>query len=135
MQKIAHVERKGYLLPVPIQILRIMRITTFFLFASLLHVSAKSLSQAVTISGKDMPLKKIFDAVYKQTGFVVFSNDQLMERAIPISINAREIPLQEFLENVFKNQPLTFSIDSKTIFLAEKPLQSTHTAFLDSTVI
>ncbi len=135
MQKIAHVERKGCLLPVPIQILRIMRITTFFLFASLLHVSAKSLSQAVTISGKDMPLKKIFDAVYKQTGFVVFSNDRLMERAIPVSINAREIPLQEFLENVFKNQPLTFSIDSKTIFLAEKPYQQEQVAFSDSTVI
>jgi TonB-linked SusC/RagA family outer membrane protein len=112
-----------------------MRITTFFLFASLLHVSAKTSSQSVTISGKDMPLKKIFDAVYKQTGFVVFSNDQLMERAIPITINAREIPLQEFLENVFKNQPLTFSIDSKTIFLSEKPWQQAHTALPDSTVI
>lgn len=135
MQKIAHVERKGFLLPVPIQILRIMRITTFCLFASLLHVSAKSLSQAVTISGKDMPLKKIFDAVYKQTGFVVFSNDRLMERAIPITINAREIPLQEFLENVFKNQPLTFSIDSKTIFLSEKPYQQESATLSDSTVI
>lgn len=135
MQKIAHVERKGCLLPVPIQILRIMRITTFFLFASLLHVSAKSLSQAVTISGKDMPLTKIFDAVYKQTGFVVFSNDRLMERAIPVTINAKEIPLQDFLENVFKNQPLTFSIDSKTIFLAEKPYQYEHTMLYDSTVV
>lgn len=135
MQKIAHVDRKGFLLPVPIQILRIMRITTFFLFASLLHVSAKSSSQAVTISGKDIPLKKIFAAVYKQTGFVVFSNDRLMERATPITINAREIPLQEFLENVFKNQPLTFSIDSKTIFLAEKPIQQEHITFSDSTVI
>jgi TonB-linked SusC/RagA family outer membrane protein len=112
-----------------------MRITTFFLFASLLHVSAKTSSQAVTISGKDMPLKKIFDAVYKQTGFVVFSNDRLMERAAPITINAREIPLLDFLTNVFKNQPLTFSIDSKTIFLSEKPYQQENITFSDSTVI
>lgn len=136
MQKIAHVERRGLLWPIPAQILRIMRITTFFLFALLLHVSAKTHSQAVTISGKNIPLKKIFAAVYKQTGFVVFSNDRLMERSVPVSVNAREIPLQEFLENVFKNQPLTFSIDSKTIFLAEKPLpQQMDIIATDSAVI
>lgn len=136
MQKIAHVERRGLLWPIPAQILRIMRITTFFLFAFLLHVSAKTHSQAVTISGKNIPLKKIFAAVYKQTGFVVFSNDRLMESSVPVSVNAREIPLQEFLENVFKNQPLTFSIDSKTIFLAEKPLpQQLDMIAADSAVI
>lgn len=135
MQKIAHVERNGVLLPIPIQLLRIMKITTFFLFVSLLHVSAKTVSQPVTISGKDIPLKKIFDAVYKQTGFVVFSNDRLMDRAIPITINAREVPLQDFLDNVFKNQPLTFTIDSKTIFLSEKPYQQERITLSDSTVI
>ncbi len=135
MQKIALAERRGLLLPFPHQILRIMRMTSFFLFALMLHVSAKTSSQTVTIHGRDMPLKKVFDQIYKQTGYVVFGNERLFEHSAPVTINARNIPLAEFLTEVFLDQPITFSIDSRTIFLSQKTYPSSITIAADTAVI
>ena len=44
------------------QLLRVMRPTIFFLIAVCLHVSAAGYGQngTVTISGKDLPLEKVF---------------------------------------------------------------------------
>lgn len=133
MQKIALIERRGFLLPVPLQIMRIMRITSFLLFALLLHVSAKTSSQTVTFHGRDIPLKKVFDEIYKQTGYAVFGSDRLFERTIPVTVRARNKPLAEFLQDILLYQPLDFSIDSKTIFLSGKPYPAVILA--DSTLI
>lgn len=135
MQKIALNERWGTLLPLSRQMLRIMRMTTFFLFAIMLHVSAKTSSQTVTLTGKDIPLKKVFDHIYKQTGFVVFGNERLFEQSIPVSVNVKNAPLAEFLSEVFRSQPLNFSIDSKTIFLSAKNNPMRIVLWGDSTVI
>lgn len=136
MQKIALIERWGAILPLPPKILRIMRMTTFFLFAIMLHVSAKTASQTVTLQGRDVPLKKVFDQIYQQTGFVVFGNERLFEISVPVTVNVKNAPLSEVLTELFRTQPLTFSIDSKTIFLS--PRKSTSTRIVlrgDSTII
>lgn len=135
MQKIALIERWGALLPLPRQILRIMRMTSFFLFAIMLHVSAKTSSQTITLSGRDIPLKKVFDHIYKQTGYVVFGNERLFSNSVPVTVNVKNVPLTEFLTEVFSIQPLTFSIDSKTIFLSAKWNPGKITLFGDTTVI
>src|SRR5882672_4760890 len=49
--------------------LLVMKLTILFLTVAFLNVSAKGLSQTVTISGKDMPLKKVFSLIEQQTGF------------------------------------------------------------------
>src|ERR1041385_1347541 len=106
MQKIALKDRLGMLLHLPSQILRIMRITTFFMFAFMLHVSAKTSSQTITLQGRDIPLKKVFDVVHKQTGYVVFGNERLFEQSVPVTVNVKNKPLADFLADVFLFQPL-----------------------------
>ena len=135
MQKIALRERWGYVLPYPRQILRIMRMTTFFLLVFMLHVSAKSTSQTITMQGRGISLKKVFDQVYRQTGYVVFGNEQLFENSLPVTVYAQNMPLTEFLTTVFHTQPLTFSIDSKTIFLSPKTYPHRSRFLADSTII
>jgi len=135
MQKIALRERWGYVLPYPRQILRIMRMTTFFLLVFMLHVSAKSTSQTIVMQGRGISLKKVFDQVYRQTGYVVFGNEQLFENSLPVTVYAQNMPLTEFLTTVFHTQPLTFSIDSKTIFLSPKTYPHRSRFLADSTII
>lgn len=135
MQKIALIERWGTGMPLPRQILRIMRMITFFLFAIMLHVSAKTSSQTVTLSGKDIPLKKVFDHIYKQTGYVVFGNERLFEHSLPVTVDVKNAPLSEFLTEVFRTQPLNFSIDSKTIFLSQRIYPNKIVLWGDSTII
>lgn len=122
-------------MPLPPKILRIMRMTTFFLFALMLHVSAKTSSQTVTLQGRNIPLKKVFDHIYKQTGFVVFGSEGLFEHSVPVTVDAQNAPLADFLTEVFRSQPLTFSIDSKTIFLSRKNYPNRITLFGDTTII
>lgn len=120
MQKTALIERAGTFMPAFSQMLRIMRMTAFILLGFFLSVSANTYSQEVNISGKDIPLKKVFSLVYKQTGYVVFTNERLLDRTIPVTVNARHQPVMEFLTDVFSSQPLNFTVEGKTIFLSER---------------
>lgn len=120
------------------QMLRIMRLTSFFLLAICLHISAKSSSQTVSLSGKDVPLEKIFNAIKQQTGFVVFYNQGLLSNTKPVTLSVTNMPLYDFLHATLKDQSLDFIINGKTITLSEKissALNANGTAFVIPPVI
>ena len=97
-----------------------MRVTTFFLIAFCLHVSAKTISQTVTFSGKDVSLEKVFSEIEKQTGYFVVWKQNLVRQAKPVTITAKDLPLRSFLQEVLKGQPLDYSIENETIFIRRK---------------
>ncbi len=111
----------------PVQMRRIMKLTFFLLFACCVHLSAKTFSQDISLSVRDAPLKSVFKAIKKQSGFVVLYNQELLEKAHPVSLSVSKMPLATFLEALFRDQPLNFRIDDRTIFLSEKkePLSTT----------
>ncbi|WP_164714124.1 SusC/RagA family TonB-linked outer membrane protein [Chitinophaga rhizosphaerae] len=100
-----------------------MRLTFILLTAAFLNLHAEAVSQTVTLSGKNIPLGQVFSAVKKQTGFVVFGNSTLFSNARPVSLQAQNMPLRNFLDLVFERQPLTYHIDGKTIFVAARPVR------------
>lgn len=102
------------------KLLRIMKLVTLFLLVFCIHVSASTYSQTVTLSGKDMQLKTVFAAIKKQTGYVVFTNRDLLANANPVSISVYDMPLEDLLGFVMKDQPFNFRIEDKTIILSEK---------------
>lgn len=104
----------------PVQMLRIMRLTAFLLTVFSLQVAASGNSQTVTLSGEALSLRKLFNAVEKQTGYVVFSNRDLLTAANPVSVNVKDMPLKNFLQLILRNQPLGFRIDNNTIILSRK---------------
>ena len=104
--------------------IKAMRLLTIFLFATSLTVSANSFSQNVSLSAKGLPLKQLFQAVEKQTGFVFFYNKQLLTNTNPVTIAADNMPLSEFLESVLRDQPLSFRIEGKTITLSRKIVET-----------
>lgn len=80
-----------------------------------LHLSAGGISQTVSFWGDDVPLKKVFNAITQQTGYVVVGNKQFLQMAQRVHIHLKNSPLPKFLETVFEHQPLTFTIIEKTI--------------------
>ena len=50
------------------QIVMQIKLTAIFIFVLSLHISAKSFSQKVTISGKALTLDRVFDEIENQTG-------------------------------------------------------------------
>ncbi|EDM38483.1 putative outer membrane protein [Pedobacter sp. BAL39] len=97
-----------------------MRLTVVLLFVSLMQVSAAGHAQKVSLSASDAPLKTILNKLSNQTGYDFVYTEQLMKTAGPISINVKNASLSEVLELIFKRQPLTYVVDTKTVILKAK---------------
>lgn len=94
-----------------------VKLTLLFLTATLLTANAEGISQTMSLRVQKHPLSKVLAEVEKQTGFVFFYNEYELERARPVTILARKLPLKEFLDQIFKEQPLKYRIEDKTIFV------------------
>lgn len=97
-----------------------MKFIIFFLVLGMLHASAESNGQSVTISGKAIPLKKVFKAIKLQTGYVFFYDAELLRQARPVTINIRDMPVERTLDLVFAGQPLTWKMVDKTVTVERK---------------
>ncbi|MBS1565997.1 MAG: carboxypeptidase-like regulatory domain-containing protein, partial [Bacteroidetes bacterium] len=98
-----------------------MKLTAFLLTAFAVHASAKGLSQNVTYSARNASLEQVFSEVKKQTGYFFLYAESVLQKARPVTIAARDMPLTRFLDEVFKSQPLAYAIASKTITVTAAP--------------
>lgn len=99
-----------------------MRLTVLLIIAGCLRVSAAGYAQSVSASLKNVPLEEVFATVKQQTGFLFFYDREMLEATKPVTIQARNQALTDFLTAVFRNQPLDYTIKDKTIFLKRKPV-------------
>lgn len=100
--------------------LLVMKLTILLLTAACLTVYASGVSQTITLSGKNVELKKVFTAIKKQTGYVVFYNHSDLNGTSPVTLSVYDVPLREFLDIMLKDQPLDYKIEDKTIMLYRK---------------
>lgn len=96
-----------------------MRITIFMLTVFLLQVSAKSNAQ-ISLSEKNVSIKKVIKAIAKQTGYDFVYADQDLERTKPVSVQLKNSSLEEALEKCFSNQPIEYQVVRKTVVLKKK---------------
>lgn len=95
--------------------LRIMKLAAFFLFTAAMHVSAKGLTQEkITLSLKNAPLEKVFDAIENQSGFVfIYKNETVKDKKV--SIQVTNASLAEALNECLKGQALSYSIVGRSV--------------------
>lgn len=98
-----------------------MRLTVFFILCLSISATATGYSQNVTLAEKNVSLDKVFNSIEKQTGYVFFYSYQLLKSAKKVTLDVRSRPLQEVLTICFKDQPLDFVIEDKTITITKKP--------------
>jgi len=102
------------------QILLIMRLVTIILIIGIMQVSASTFAQRITLSEKNAALSKVFDRISDQCGYnFVFTSD-LLKGTKPVTINVKNIELDKVLEQIFANQPVSFSIEDKTVVIVSK---------------
>lgn len=109
---------------------RIMKLTAILL-AACLQLSARGITQTVTITVKDAPLFSVLKAIEKQTDFTFIVNSKLLQKARPVSVTANNLPLLQVLEMCFKDQPLTYKIIDKVISVIVKENKGDKTNFVD----
>lgn len=101
--------------------LLIVKLTALLLTVSFMNVYASVHSQSVSFNGKNVPLEKVFALVEKQTGYFFLYPGNIVNRAKPVSAQVQGMPILEFLDLIFKDQPLKYSIGSRTINVSIDP--------------
>lgn len=102
------------------KMLMVMKLTFLFLLVAVVGVHATGHSQTVTITGRHLSLKQLFRAIEEQTGYVVFSNREDLENTGSVSFDVHDMPLIPLLEEAFKDRPLQYLIEGKTIVVSRK---------------
>lgn len=101
-----------------------MRLTTVILIASFLQVSATGFAQKITLSKSNAQLKSVFKDLRNQSGYVFLYTDNQLQIAKPVNIKVNSEDFQVVLQQIFEKQPLTYSINEKTITIKEKEAPS-----------
>lgn len=99
---------------------RVMKLTGILLLITFLQVSANGFSQSVTLATVNSNLENVFIEIRKQTGFDFLYNNRLLKHTTKVTLNVRNLPLNETLTEIFKDQPLDYSIYENTIILKRK---------------
>ena len=97
-----------------------MRLTALFINAAFLLICVSGMSQTISFSGKETPLKKVFQVIEKQTGYVVSGDKNILTASKPVTVSVENIPLEQFLQLVFKDQGITYRFREKNIFLSKQ---------------
>lgn len=94
-----------------------MKLITAFLLLTVMHVSAGSFSQTVTLHVKEMPLKQVVKMISDQTGYAFLVNPELFDKAAPVTFSGKDVPLSGALRIITKDRGLNYAIKYNTIVL------------------
>ncbi|WP_341834596.1 TonB-dependent receptor [Chitinophaga pollutisoli] len=97
-----------------------MKLTALLLLSACMCVSAKTLSQQVTISEKNAPLEKVFREIKRQTGYSFVYTAKQLEKAAPVTLAVKNSHIREVLEACFRNQPLVYTLLDDMVIVKEK---------------
>ncbi|MVZ63925.1 SusC/RagA family TonB-linked outer membrane protein [Sphingobacterium humi] len=90
----------------------------FILFSS--FVWSITFSQTITITVKNKGLTELFKEIKEQTGYNIIYNNQLVSRANPVSINAQDMPIAQFLDLILDKNNLSYVISGQNILIKKK---------------
>ncbi|TMI66285.1 MAG: TonB-dependent receptor [Bacteroidetes bacterium] len=103
---------------------QIMKLTTVFIIAACMQVSARDYSQKVTLNGNSITLQKVFEEIKKQTGYQFFYAEETIQSARPVTVSLKKVSLETALNAVFESQPLSYTISENTIIVRKKSVTS-----------
>jgi TonB-linked SusC/RagA family outer membrane protein len=115
----------------PMKRLSGVKLAVLLLTAVFFSVCAPVRAQSVSLSGQNLPLKKVFAEIKKQTDYTVFGRKELFRDAKPVTISVKQMPLPTFLDMIMKGQPLQYRISGREIILSRR---TTTTAAVSETV-
>lgn len=111
-----------------------MKLTVLLVIIGCLQLSAKSFSQTITLSTNNAAIEKVFTAIEKQSGYYFFYKYNDIKLARPVTVALKNASLDEALQQCFKNEPFTYTIENKTIIVNKKDAAASNTAPVPITV-
>ncbi|WP_158618277.1 TonB-dependent receptor [Chitinophaga lutea] len=112
-----------------------MKLIVLLMTTALLEVHAAGFAQTVSISARSTSLEKVFKEIRKQTGYTFLYTDEQLFHARAFSLELKNVPLRQALDQCFENQPLHYTIEDKTIVVKRKPATSNTAAATADVVV
>lgn len=97
-----------------------MKLATFLILMSIMQVSAGALAQKITLSERNTPLTKVFKKITAQTGYAFFVSARTLKDVKPVTIEVRNVALKDALEQIFKDQPIEFTLADKIVTVSKR---------------
>ncbi|WP_162852702.1 SusC/RagA family TonB-linked outer membrane protein [Dinghuibacter silviterrae] len=85
----------------------------------------RAAAQHVSLSLKNVPLEKAFQEIKRQTGYTFAYTESMLKKANPVTVECKNVTLEQALTLCFGNQPFTYTIIEKTVVVKPK---ETHVA-------
>ncbi|MDH7463173.1 TonB-dependent receptor [Chitinophagaceae bacterium 26-R-25] len=105
--------------------LLVMKLTAIILLCACLQVNARGFGQqTVTLSEKNASVKQIFKEINRQTGFKFFYQEELLKQAGKVSIDVKNVSIDDALKICFRDLPFEYTIENATIVV--KPAQKKY---------
>lgn len=101
-----------------------MKLSAIILLSACLQVSAKGYSQRITLSERNASLEKVFRDIEKQTGYVFFFDQNLLDKAKKVTVTLKGSSLEMALEACLSDQPLSWSLVGKNIVIRKKDVSA-----------
>jgi TonB-linked SusC/RagA family outer membrane protein len=99
---------------------------TFYLLSVCLALLLPSLVKAqhplVTLQAKNDPLEYVLKKLQQQTSLSFIYENDLLEKASPVTFNVVNMPLTQVLDLCFKNQPLNYTIRGNSVIVRKKEI-------------
>ena len=99
------------------KIMLVMKLTFTLVTIFCLHLHAATFGQNITLTDKNVKLEKVLSEIEKQTGYTFWYKTDIIKLSYKVSLDVRDLSLENTLELCFKNLPITYKIVQKTIVL------------------
>ncbi|MBX2921451.1 MAG: TonB-dependent receptor [Chitinophagaceae bacterium] len=124
----------------PSKLLLIMKMCTILLLTTALHVSARTYSQKVTISGKKITIERAFKIINKQTGLEFIYEYGLFKKMKPVDINVHDSPVSDVINLLLKDAGRSYTIRDNIVVISSErvlagPLSGTSEKKADDMVL
>ena len=93
------------------QNLLIMKMLSFLMIVGYLQLSAKGVSQTITLSFSNAPLDKVFKEIRVQSGYTFLFKKDIIKKSALVSCQLNDTPIQDALKIVLENHDLAFFIE------------------------
>jgi TonB-linked SusC/RagA family outer membrane protein len=117
--KINDIPEQGRPAHVPLQLIRIMKLTAIIITFCLLQVSAATKAQ-ITLNEKKAPLQKVLESISTQSGYDFIYSTQDLKDLKTGTIKLNNVDIETALKAAFDNQPLQYEIADKTVMVKRK---------------
>ena len=95
--------------------MRIIKLTAIIVIMICCNAGAAGWSQTVTISEKNVPIQKIFKAIFRQTGVSIVYNEKIFDNDLLVSVDVKNASITKVLDDCLRDHPFSYTMENNMI--------------------